>query len=164
MSFSRESFFTDPNEPRPEFGYLTTTPITFAIQPAPDTMPIIAQNFVDFISKMRGVQLDYSATSLEYVDAGLQAFYNHKDPVDHTAELILMMGCYIGEVIVRKTGGKWINPREADWPVRVSSMMVVAKLPTGLYIDPLAKAFRRAYYGPVDSIVDYYMELVSACS
>lgn len=159
MAFSRESFHTDLNANRPEYGRMLTHGINLPYMPTPQNVHVFAQQFGDFLKEIRKIELDYSASSLPIVEAVLEGFHSNKDDVDANAVMIFGIGCYIGEVLVKKCGGKWMNASDANWPVPVSSMAIVVKLPTGLFIDPIAKAFRRSYYGNVDSIMDYYMEL-----
>lgn len=164
MAFSRESFYTDLTANRPEYGSMLTRGINLPYMPTPQNVNGFSQQIVDFLDKIRGIKLDYSVQSLTFVEAVLQGFYSNKEDVDGNALIIFSIGCYIGDVIARKCGGKWINASDANWPVAVSSMAIVIKLPNGLFIDPIAKAFRRAYYGVDDSIGAYYLELVSANS
>ena len=159
MSFSRESFYTDLNAKKPEYGSMLTHGINLPFMPTPQNVHQYAQQFVDFLEEARKIELDYSASSLPIVEAVLEGFHSNKEEVDINAVMIFGIGCYIGEVLVKKCGGKWLNARDINSPVRVNSMLIVIKLPSGLYIDPIAKAFRRSYYGNVDSIMDYYMEL-----
>lgn len=159
MSFSKESFYTDLNAEKPEYGSMLTRGINLPYLPTPQNVHVFAKQFVDFLKKIRNIELDFSAESLMVAEAVLQGFYSHKEPVDNNAVMIFSIGCYIGEVLIKKCGGKWLNASDANWPVQVNSMLIVVKLPTGLFIDPIAKAFRRSYYGSADSIMDYYMEL-----
>ena len=164
MSFSRESFYTDLDAKKPEYGSMLTRGINLQFMPTPQNVHVFAQQFVDFLKEIRSIELDYSATSLPIAEALLEGFYIKHENVDTNAVMIFAIGCYIGEVLAKKCGGKWLNASDANWPVRVNSMLIVIKLPSGLYIDPIAKAFRRSYYGNTESIMDYYMELVSSNS
>ena len=157
MIFSRESFHTDLKAKKPEYGSMLTRGMHIKDMPTPEN----AQNFVDFLNEIRGIKLDYSIASLYYAEAVLEGLYiDHKD-IDRNAVFIFSIGCYIGEVLSKPCGGRWFNSKDIISPVKVMSMAVVMKLPSGLCIDPIAKAFRRSYYGSTDSIVDYYMEITS---
>jgi len=164
MSFSRESFYTDVDTVRPEYGTMLTHGINLPYMPTPQNVHVFAQQFVDFLDTIRNTKLDYSASSLPIAESVLSGFHTKQEVVDKNAVIIFGIGCYIGEVLAKKCGGRWINARDANWPIAVSSMAIVVKLPSGLFIDPIAKAFRRSYYGTADSIMDYYLELVSANS
>jgi hypothetical protein len=164
MAFSKESFYIDLKANRPEYGSMLTLGINLPYMPTPQNVSTFAQQIVDFLKIIRGIELDYSVSSLQFVEAVLQGFHTNQENVDENALFIFSIGCYIGEVIAKKCGGKWINASDANWPVPVSSMAIVIKLPNGLFIDPIAKAFRRSYYGEADSIGTYYLELASVNS
>jgi len=164
MNFSRESFDTNLNAAKPEYGNMLTKGINLPYMPTPDNILTYADKFVHFMGKIKSIELDYAVSSLAVVDAVLEGFYSRKESPDQNALMLFSIGCYIGEVIGRKCNGKWMNARDCDWPERVTSMAVVMKLPSGLFIDPIAKAYRRSYYGDAESIGVYYMELVSANS
>jgi hypothetical protein len=164
MRFSRESFDTNLNAAKPEYGSMMTRGINLIKMPTPQNVHEFAKQFVDFLKKIRNIDLDYSVPTLVFAEAILQGFYSKREPIDDNAVLIFSVGCYIGEVIAKKCNGKWLNASDGNWPVPMNSMLIVIKLPNGLFIDPIAKAFRASYYGPADSIADYYAELVTEAS
>ena len=123
----------------------------------PDTAHILADRFVKFLKEIRNFNMDYSVETLFIVDALFEGFVTQKNDVDENAVLIYTAGCYVGEVIQKQLKGKWIDPSKEKWPQRIRTLSVML-LPNNDYIDPIAKSFRRSYYGKKESIIDWYNE------
>jgi hypothetical protein len=72
---------------------------------------------------------------------------------DHPA-LIVSMGCYVGEVIVRTFGGQWQANEEF---FKSPAVVIEGKLQTRTF--PLSRVWRRFEYGAEQSLVDYFGEV-----
>lgn len=90
--------------------------------------------------------LDLTPASLEVVDAHIDTLREDGLDGEGASETLFVLGCYLGEVMVRHLGGTWIaTSRSAlrgvsPWP------MVVA-LPDGSAWDAIGKAYKRLELG-----------------
>ncbi|GAA1076646.1 hypothetical protein [Tsukamurella strandjordii] len=110
---------------------------------------------VDAARSVAGLELDYTPGSLRAVDEVLDGF---REPgSDAMAETIFVFGCYVGEVLVRHAGYRWIDTPN-DGVQFVGPLSVVSG---GQYASPINKAFKRVDEGEVDSVA-YFYEVFSA--
>ena len=97
-----------------------------------------------------GLDLDYSPDTLRQLEVLLCERFN-PGSADDNAALIVSMGCYVGEVILRSHGGRW----QADEELFHSPAVVIeGKLQTRTF--PLSRVWRRFEYGEGESLVNYY--------
>jgi hypothetical protein len=139
----------DKGEPMPDF--------TIA-----DVMKAYAEDAVDLARERFQTELDFSEASLEQVESVLATLHNAlpKGPFEKSPErgpsqeqiwqMSKVWGGYIGEVIRRRWGGKWIEKTTAH-PGTVITLRVL-----GTDIFPLAKVYRRLINGPEDNVHHYY--------
>lgn len=101
------------------------------------------------------VALDYSSGSLDDVDVQIDTFREDGYTGEDVAEALFVLGCYVGEVMVRRLSGRWIpTPRS---PLKeISPWPMVVLLPGGSAWDPIGKAFRRLELGDSESIPEFY--------
>jgi hypothetical protein len=100
-------------------------------------------------------ELDLSPGSLELVDALIDSLREEGRDGEDAAEALFVLGCYLGEVMVRGLGGVWVlTPRSAlravsPWP------MVVA-LGNGSAWDAIGKAYKRLELGDSEYLPAFY--------
>jgi hypothetical protein len=123
--------------------------------PSVENMPALAEVCVDTVERVDGRRLDYSVASLELIDGILGGFHEDGSGSDPLAETAFVFGAYVGEVMVRRNGGRWAAP-----PPELGGHFIV-KLPNGNHANPIGKAFKRVDNGPVDSIV-YFHQVMTA--
>ena len=82
--------------------------------PTPENAPALAADIVAAARRITGVELDYSRGSLERVDAILEDLRSNGPPAEQIAETLFGFGCYVGEVMVRCSTGRWDVPRGAE--------------------------------------------------
>ncbi|MFK0403570.1 hypothetical protein ACIQTT_14650 [Microbacterium sp. NPDC090225] len=117
-----------------------------------------AQTFADAVQNIDGITLDYSVQSLRTVDGVLG---NFEEPgSDAVAETVLAAGFYVGEVMVRQHGHRWVKTPE-DVPLWAPFDLLVVG-PKGNYSNPLSKAFKRVENGPEDSVAHFVIAMVAA--
>jgi hypothetical protein len=99
---------------------------------------------------------DFSPASLERLDEQIEGLREDGLDGEDVAELLFVFGCYLGEVMVRRLGGRWaatpLSPLRAisPWP------MVVA-LPDGSSWDPIGKAYKRLELGDSEYLPAYFV-------
>jgi hypothetical protein len=156
MSFLKKIFGGQDKKPNPDNGPMPTRGLNLQFTPTPDNGLKFAQQFVDAVKKNDNIELDYSVDTLTYVDKFLQQFSDEGLTVNDFAETIFVAGSYVGQVMVNNNNGIWIRQEEANLPDGVSMMPIVVKLPNGNITDPIAKAFKRFYYGDTDNVKYFY--------
>lgn len=73
---------------------------------------------------------------------------NNPDNITNNNDLIFMLGCYLGEVLRYSIGAKWINDKNAKFPISM-------KLKNGETIMPFERIKKRIKNGNQESIYDY---------
>jgi hypothetical protein len=105
--------------------------------------------------------LDYSPGSLESVDEQIELLREEGHTSEDVAEALFVIGCYIGEVIRRGLGGRWVaTPRSpladlSPWP-----MVVV--LPGGSAWDAIGKSYKRLELGDSEYIPAFFAAAVAS--
>lgn len=100
-------------------------------------------------------RLDYSPGSLEDLDGLIDSLRDEGLSGEDAAETLFVMGCYLGQVLVRGLGGRWApTPRSAlrdisPWPM-------VAVLPDGSAWDAIGKVFKRLELGDSEYLPAYF--------
>jgi hypothetical protein len=106
--------------------------------------PAAAEKLVALCSTM-GIQLDYSPASLRHIDTLLGAGSGGED----SSALLLMAGCYVGEVFVRHLGGSWTLAEPKD-------TLPSVKLPNGGLCNPMGKVVKLHRNGEGDSVAFFF--------
>jgi hypothetical protein len=114
-----------------------------------------AQLAVEASREEFGDDLDYSPGSLEALDAEIDSLREEGFTAEDVAETLFVMGCYLGEVLLRSLRGRWVATPQSPlaglspWP------MVVA-LPGGTVWDPIGKAYKRLELGDSEYLPAYF--------
>lgn len=99
--------------------------------------------------------LDYSPASLDEVDVQIESLREDGYTGEDVAEALFVLGCYVGEVMVRRLGGRWAETQRS--PLRgISPWPMIVVLPGGSAWDPIGKAFLRLELGDSESIVGFF--------
>jgi hypothetical protein len=99
--------------------------------------------------------LDFSPGSLEDVDQHIESLREQGMGGEDVAELLLVFGCYIGEVMVRELGGQWAaTPLSSLRAISPWPMVVVLR--DGSTWDPIGKAYLRLELGDTEYLPAYY--------
>jgi hypothetical protein len=84
----------------------------------------------------------YTPGSLDDVDWFIEDARERGFRCDEVPEALFVLGCYIGEVLVRGLRAVWVDTARS--PRRgVSAWPMVVVLPDGTAVDPIEMAFRR---------------------
>jgi hypothetical protein len=101
------------------------------------------------------VLLDYSPGSLEDVDAQIESLREEGLTSEDVPEVLFVMGCYVGEVIRRSCGGRWVATARS--PLQgVSPWPMVVVLPGGSSWDAIGKAYKRLELGDSEYIPAFF--------
>lgn len=77
--------------------------------PEPEYAKDLADVCVEAAGRISGLSLDYSTESLSVVKKQLDVFAQQGLHVDQIASTPFCFGCYVGELLVRNLGGKWLR-------------------------------------------------------
>jgi hypothetical protein len=99
--------------------------------------------------------LDFSPGSLEMVDTWIDSLREEGIDGEGAAETLFVLGCYLGEVMVRHLGGAWVaTPRS---PLRgVSPWPMVVALADGSAWDAIGKAYKRLELGDSEYLPAFF--------
>ncbi|MGE3808064.1 MAG: hypothetical protein AB7K24_25670 [Gemmataceae bacterium] len=120
----------------------------------PENGPVFAADIVASTARITGDTLDYSVASLAVVDRIIENFRKDGQTIDSMAETLFCFGCYVGEVLVRNAGGRWLATPEEHLPVL--GMRITVELPNSL-CNPIAKVFKRMHNGMEDHLPYFYV-------
>ena len=122
----------------------------------PETAADHAELAVRLASEEHEIDLDFSRRSLEDLDALVDTLREDGLSGEEAAEALFVLGCYLGEVLVRALQGQWIpTPRSrlkdvSPWPMVVS-------LPDGSAWDAIGKVFRRLELGDSEFLPAFFL-------
>jgi hypothetical protein len=152
----------EPQPIRPSSAGARGSRVRLALQhePTPANAPLFAADIARSALTISGVELDYSPASLEQVDAILGDLGAGGRPAEEMAETLFGFGCYVGEVMVRHSNGRWDAPGpggEMDdfvgWPLRV-------RFPNGGWANPIHSTFK-TYRDPQHNSVAYFYRVMT---
>src|SRR5262249_6549369 len=100
-------------------------------------------------------RLDYSPGSLESVDAQVESLREEGLTSEDAAELLFVLGCYVGTVMARALRGRWVATARSSlgdlspWPM-------VVELPGGATGVPIGKVYKRFELGDSEYLPAYF--------
>jgi hypothetical protein len=101
-----------------------------------------------------GFELDYSPGSLETADAEIDALREEGHTGEDVAEALFVLGCYLGEVMVRSLGGRWVPTAQS--PLRdISPWPMVVVIPGSSAWDAIGKVYKRLELGDSEYLPAY---------
>jgi hypothetical protein len=123
--------------------------------PTPEFAAQHAELAVKAARSVSYVRLDYSVRSLKKLDGIIARFRRERVKANEIRETLFTFGCYVGEVMIRHCGGKWLKPEETPLG-RVAGVPMVVRLGTGDVANPIDKVFKRLQNGKEDSLPHFY--------
>ena len=110
---------------------------------------------VKMVKDAEKVDLDFSPASLEKIDDIVLRMRDENTPVaGAVVQVLLVLGCYVGEVLVRNTGGLWVDPGPDEQRLGVTFPGV--RMRNGAFFNPIGKVFRLMENGSQDSVAFFY--------
>jgi hypothetical protein len=99
--------------------------------------------------------LDFSPESLERVDQQIEGLRDEGRDGEEVAELLFVLGCYLGQVMVLSLDGQWVATAQSALR-GISPWPMVVVLPGGSTWDPIGKAYKRLELGDSEYLPAYY--------
>jgi hypothetical protein len=112
----------------------------------------LAEAFVSG-SAEEGEHFDFAPENAPRLDAWVDLFVADRPTDDVVHSVVVSMGAYVGELIVRSGGGEWTFEPQADAPG--------VRLISGLVCFPLNKVGKRITVGPEHSIAQFVQVALS---
>jgi hypothetical protein len=122
---------------------------------SPENAPDHARLAVQLAAQEFGEELDFSPGSLEAVDAQIESVREGGSTGEDAAEALFVFGCYVGEVMVRNLGGRWMATGRSGL-AGLSPWPMVVVLPGGSAWDPIGKAYKRLELGDSEYLPGFY--------
>lgn len=130
----------------------------FGVLPGAAEMRVYAAGVVDRLTARSRLPLDYSVASLRIVDFMVDGVRRGRPEVGRVAGLLQGLGAYVGEVIVRRAGARWVDldPEQRE----LFGQPVGIRMPDGRVWNPLGKVVNRFELGgPEESVQRFYLLL-----
>jgi hypothetical protein len=109
---------------------------------------------VDLAREEFGLALDYTPGSLEAVDAQIDSMREDGLNGEDAAEALFVLGCYVGEVMARALGGRWV-PTARSPLARISPWPMVVVI-GGSTWDPIGKVYKRLELGDSEYVPAFF--------
>ena len=116
---------------------------------------------VDLAREEFGDELDFSPASLEDVDAQIESIREEGLTGEEAAEAMFVLGCYLGEVMVRALAGRWVATARSPLAA-LSPWPMVVVLPGGSAWDPIGKAYKRLELGDSEYLPAFFAAAAAA--
>ncbi|WP_245180407.1 hypothetical protein [Streptomyces montanisoli] len=126
--------------------------------PSARGMRAYAAAFVARVTARNRLPLDYSVASLRVVDFVVDGLRKSGADPERAGEMLLGLGAYVGEVLVRRAGAVWVDfdDREQDY----FGQPVGVRMPDGRVWNPLGKVRNRFEVGgPAESLQTFWLRL-----
>ena len=114
----------------------------------------LAASAIPMAKKAQNVDLDFSPASLEAIDTIVLDMRDEGTPPAAAAQVLLVLGCYVGEVLVRNTDGLWDEPNAAEQQAGARLPGIRGK--SGRFYDPVGQVFRLLQEGGGESLAFYF--------
>jgi len=105
--------------------------LALAYELTPENAPLFASDIVAQAAS-QGVALDYSATTLDWLDSVTDSLRAGGVTVEQIPEVLFGFGCLLGECVVRSTHAEWVD---AAFDVPIGLRL------NGVTLDPVGYAF-----------------------
>ncbi len=122
---------------------------------SPENAKDHAQLAVEVAREEYGIDLDFSPGSLEDVDVQVESLREEGLTGEHAAEALFVLGCYVGEVMVRALDGRWIATARSAL-AQVSPWPMVVRLPDGSTWDAIGKTYKRLELGDSEYLPAFF--------
>jgi hypothetical protein len=107
----------------------------------------LAEAFIEG-SAEEGEQFGWDSTEASRLDEVCEAFLRGDPPPDVRHSMVMALGAYLGELMVRNGQGHWSHDANLEQPV--------VEMPNGLRGYPLNKVAKRLEQGPEHNLFQFY--------
>jgi hypothetical protein len=100
-------------------------------------------------------ELDFTPASLERLDGHIETLREEGWTAEDSAELLFVLGCYVGQVFVRNLRGLWV-PTARSPLASLSPWPMVVVLPNKSAWDTIGKTYLRFEIGDSEYLPAYF--------
>ena len=126
--------------------------------PTPEHAPDLARVCVEAARSVSGISLDFTPASLALVDNQLERFHSEGLDAESIGATLFCFGCYLGEILIRDFGGRWIWLE--DSPLKeYGGPPIVIVLDAGSYWNPIGRVFERVDVGKEYDLQYFYQTI-----
>jgi hypothetical protein len=115
-------------------------------------MAELAEAFRIGTAEETGIELGWDESDVTRLDELAEMFVNSDPPADVRQSMIMAMGAYLGELLVRHTDGRWDYDAE--------NRAAVVAMPNGVTGDPHNRIAKRLDGGAIGDLTAFYDETV----
>lgn len=118
--------------------------------PALESVESVAENVPKLCKQLFNIELDFSVDSIELLEEIIDSFPQGDSSamIEKLNEPLVAISCYVGEVIRRNFGGKWLDTSTVNgFPIGIK----LGKT----YLNPVDKIIRRYNEGSEHNLADY---------
>lgn len=131
--------------------------------PEPEYAQHLAATCVDAAERISGLKLDYSVESLHLVEKQLDAFSRQGMQSDQIASTLFCFGCYVGELLVQRLGGRWVKSGKSKL-AELTPWPMVVEMSNGDCWNPIGKVFKRFDDGQGEDLTYFFNLAASAAT
>ena len=132
--------------------------VSFALkwELAPENAGLFAEDIVGVAAAVDQVVLDYSPASVALADEILESLRAAGHGMHDVGGTVLSIGFYVGEVLVRTTGARWVSSAAVENHDFAGFPVILERPGTARLASPVVRALQRFADGPVASLTAYY--------
>jgi hypothetical protein len=129
--------------------------------PEPEYAKQLAEICIDAANRVSGLKLDYSVESLRLVEKQLESFREQGLSVDQIASTLFCFGCYVGELLTKHLGGRWVYT-DVTKMKDMTPFPIVVEVSNGDCCNPIGSVFRRFEEGVGEDLSYFYRVAASS--
>jgi hypothetical protein len=111
-----------------------------------------------------GFNLDFSVNSARKIDEAIDIWRREGLSPEMASGRLIVVGCYLGEILVIHGNAKWVVPAEVGQAVAFDDGVAILELPDGRgFCNPIGKALKRHINGVEDSVELFVLVILDIC-
>lgn len=124
----------------------------------PEHAAAIVELAVGDLKTQENIELDYSPASIRFVNDMILQWRTNGGSADKSSVALLLLGMYLGEVIIRNLGGAWVATDRLAEEIASSAggAPFLLELLDGRICNPIQKTFHLMKPAPDADLVRFY--------
>ncbi len=123
---------------------------------APENAVLFSDDIVALAASVDQIDLDYSVESLGRADDIVESLRASGQQYADVGPAVISIGFYVGEVLVRTTGARWVSSAEVENQDFAGFPVILEWPGTARLASPVVRALQRFSDGPLAGFVAYY--------
>lgn len=143
----------------PSSAEWTGRPLKLRAAPTLENLPFFAEEIRKTIGRVSGVEVAIEPEALPVIDRIMQGWVDDGLGSDTMAETCWGMGCFLGEVMVRHAGGRWVETPDDLMPMMGFPFLIA--LGEKNTANPLARPFKLMRTAGADTLHGFYVTMTN---